>query len=641
MGAALAGLGRSVFSLQGALVGGGAAFGVKAAVDAADAYQSLTARLALVTREGTSVESVLGGVAEAAGRARAPASELATVYQRNAKALEDMGRSQEDGIRLAETLAKITTISGASAQQASAGMMQLSQAIASGRFQGDEFRSVAENLPEIMRTLQRETGKSAAELRKLASDGKLTGDVLVNALLNASQRIDADFAKMPQTAGQAFTVLRDDVERTFGRIAQEAGVSESFAKAFNEIREAVAGEAFQGAMRSAADTLKWIADGVRDAAAAAGEAKIQFDAWMKVLSESALYRFGANVATFVKDLAGVTAEIGKSIVGTVFEEETTKAQTYAAELRSVAEWQTKVVSGAPALQASSGGGKLPIKFGSGVDEQAVKRAAKLGDQMRQNLEVERMKYELQQAELAGDETLSTALKNQIEIRTRITDEMRKANPELAKQLEAEILLSNELEKQRELIEKNRQLGERFGEALTSGIRSGIQEGKNFAETLKGIAARMFDIITEVALIQPLVKGLGNSFSTATGGFDFGSIGSSLASAFAFADGGVLNGPTRFAGAGMAGGGLAGEAGPEAILPLRRGPGGTLGVVAAGAGGGNTTVNITVAGDATDATIERMRRVAETVFARGAPGLVRSSVEAVRGEHVRNPGYLRR
>ena len=633
MGGALAQLRSSLFSIQSLLAVGVGGFGVKSALEAADGYLSLKARLALVTQEGTKVESVLLGVAAAAQRARAPASELTDIYVRNAKALQELGRSQQDGIRLAETLAKITTISGATAQQASAGMMQLSQAIASGRFQGDEFRSVAENLPEIMRTLQRETGKSAGELRALAKEGKLTGEVLVNSLLNATDEVDAAFSKMPQTASQAFSLLKDAASRTFGKLAEDARLSETWAEAFNKIREAMGSAEFKQAANDAIAALKALGETLGDLSGYIAPVASGFS-WL---------------ADTWREIRAVAEEQNRlTVEGIPALKE--RADAIRSQTDALAAWGkaaanlTGVNGGVEPLEATKGGAKLPITFGSGVDEDAAKRAAKLGEQLQRNLEIERLKYDLQRAEMSGDETLSAALKNQIEIRSRITDEMRKAQPELARQLESEILLSNELERQRELIEQNRQVGEQFGEALTGGIKQAIQEGKSFGETLKAIGARMFEIITEVTLLAPLTKGLGQSFSNALGGFDLSKIGSSTATSLptlGFATGGVVTSPTRFASGGLAGGGLMGEAGPEAILPLRRGADGRLGVAAGGSGGGSTVVNIRVEGDATDATIEKMRRTAEAVFARGAPGLVRRSVDAVRTENVRNPAYLRR
>lgn len=124
--------------------------------------------------------------------------------------------------------------------------------------------------------------------------------------------------------------------------------------------------------------------------------------------------------------------------------------------------------------------------------------------------------------------------------------------------------------------------DRFGRALTSALSTATTGGKGLDDVLKGLGNRLADISLSAGL-KPLESLLGNAVS--------GLIGSVTP----FADGGVVRATTFFP---MGGGtGLMGEAGAEAILPLRRGSDGALGVASAGGGGGAQVVfNVT----ATDA-----------------------------------------
>jgi phage-related minor tail protein len=116
----------------------------------------------------------------------------------------------------------------------------------------------------------------------------------------------------------------------------------------------------------------------------------------------------------------------------------------------------------------------------------------------------------------------------------------------------------------------------FGSALTTALKGAIVDGDSLGVALEGIAARFSSIALDVGL-QPLQASLGTMFSGLT---------QSLSGALAFANGGVVNGPTYFP---MAGGlGLMGEAGGEAIMPLKRGSDGRLGV-AGDSGGGSTQI----------------------------------------------------
>lgn len=117
----------------------------------------------------------------------------------------------------------------------------------------------------------------------------------------------------------------------------------------------------------------------------------------------------------------------------------------------------------------------------------------------------------------------------------------------------------------------------FGSALTGALTSAVRGGKGLEDVLRSAGLRLTEIALSAGL-KPLEGMIGSLMSGVSGGVK------------AFADGGVVSAPTYFP---MAGGtGLMGEAGSEAILPLRRGADGALGVAAQGGGGMNVVFNVT-------------------------------------------------
>jgi len=133
-------------------------------------------------------------------------------------------------------------------------------------------------------------------------------------------------------------------------------------------------------------------------------------------------------------------------------------------------------------------------------------------------------------------------------------------------------------------------------SIFSSVIQAIGNGEDAMEAFRKTAIRALtniaDEILKMAVLQPIMRSLFGSF---TGGPSLGggiwpaAKGNAYSdgSIIPFANGGIVNRPTLFP---MANGaGLMGEAGPEAILPLRRGAGGKLGVAASGTGGKTTVV----------------------------------------------------
>ena len=134
----------------------------------------------------------------------------------------------------------------------------------------------------------------------------------------------------------------------------------------------------------------------------------------------------------------------------------------------------------------------------------------------------------------------------------------------------------------------------FAKAITSAFAQGVTGAKSFDSVLKSLALRLSTLSVNMAL-KPLTSAIGSNlnslFTTVNNAAGNGAINLGFGSgAQPFASGGVIGTPTYFP-IGRGGAGLAGEAGPEAIMPLTRGPDGRLGVAASGNAAPNVTINI--------------------------------------------------
>lgn len=90
----------------------------------------------------------------------------------------DNFKNTDEIIAFTELMNKNFTIGGASIQEQTSAMYQLTQAMASGKLQGDEFRSIMENAPLLAEAIANYTGKSKGDLKELSSQGVITSDII-------------------------------------------------------------------------------------------------------------------------------------------------------------------------------------------------------------------------------------------------------------------------------------------------------------------------------------------------------------------------------------------------------------------------------------------------------------------------------
>lgn len=147
------------------------------------------------------------------------------VFNRLNQSILQMGGTQRDTLVFTELLAKAIKVSGASAVESKAAMLQFGQALGSGKLAGDELRSLMETAPYLMRKLADGIGVPVGALKQLGEEGKLTADVVTNALSKAADQIDADFQKFPQTVESAMTVAQDSAALAAAKFDELSGSS--------------------------------------------------------------------------------------------------------------------------------------------------------------------------------------------------------------------------------------------------------------------------------------------------------------------------------------------------------------------------------------------------------------------------------
>ena len=202
--------------------------GAESLVEALDSYQTLQNRLLDTTRVNSSdgtedtirsqerLLEVSRKLFEVADAARVPVSSLAKTYRRFDAALKGVGAGQEETLRVTETVGKLLSLSGANAGEAASAMLQLSQAFNKGKLDGDEFRSVAELMPQAIDAIVKRLGIARSQIFEYSKDGRISIDILRGAFADLAVSADESFKRLPRTIGNALTSLTNVITEAFG-----------------------------------------------------------------------------------------------------------------------------------------------------------------------------------------------------------------------------------------------------------------------------------------------------------------------------------------------------------------------------------------------------------------------------------------
>ena len=194
-------------------------------------------KLLITTEEGLAeVQSQLIKSSEELGMTT---TDLTNIYSRLGNAVKGTGVSSIELIGITETLSKAFAVSGSSADESASALQQLSQGLAAGALMGDEFRSVAENAPIIMDLLAKSTGKARGELKKFASEGGITSEVVIKALNEGTEELNNKFATLPLTLDRASNNLSSSFSRLLKSMEENTKLGRGFVIVVNNIAKAM------------------------------------------------------------------------------------------------------------------------------------------------------------------------------------------------------------------------------------------------------------------------------------------------------------------------------------------------------------------------------------------------------------------
>ena len=233
------GVGVGVAALAGAISASQVSQFAKDIVQAADAFNQLQAKIKTSLSDASEFDSVFKKLVESSNRAGTSIEATGQAFVRMRPAIQELGASNDQLIHFNETFAKMGALAGATAEEIKFTMIQLSQGIASNRLSGDELKSVMEQMPGIGRYIAEALEVPYSQLKKVAKEGKITADVVFNAILAKTAEVDAQFAKLPPSVNRAVNKMKNSVTEFIGKLNEATGMTDTVAYTIVALSETI------------------------------------------------------------------------------------------------------------------------------------------------------------------------------------------------------------------------------------------------------------------------------------------------------------------------------------------------------------------------------------------------------------------
>ncbi|MDO4896144.1 MAG: tape measure protein [Moraxella sp.] len=217
----------------------GVGVGVKEIIQMADEFNNLEARVRLATEAGGDFNHAMASLRDIADSTTMPLTATADLFGKLTQSTKELGYSQKDVLGLTATISQAMAVSGGDMASMQAGLTQLGQAFASGVLRGDEFNSVVEQTPRLAQAMTDGLGVSIDGLRQMAGEGKLTAEVVGNALKSQADKIAYEYSQMPNTVSGSLTVLKNSLMGFIGEMDNELNGSTALADFITDIANGI------------------------------------------------------------------------------------------------------------------------------------------------------------------------------------------------------------------------------------------------------------------------------------------------------------------------------------------------------------------------------------------------------------------
>lgn len=208
----------------------GIGLGIREIGRMADEWSEISSRLTNATGSAEAGASALERLTDVARRSYSPIAQTTETFIQQSTALNALGVSTQTQLDLTEALNNALVVSATRGQRADAVMNAWNKAMAVGKMSTDEYNTVVSNSGRLAQALADSLGVNVNQLRGLASQGKITREVMLG-LAGQLETLRQEAEDMPATIGDGFTLLKDRLLQMVGSFDQSIGASAGLATA--------------------------------------------------------------------------------------------------------------------------------------------------------------------------------------------------------------------------------------------------------------------------------------------------------------------------------------------------------------------------------------------------------------------------
>jgi tape measure domain-containing protein len=471
------------------LVGG---IGLMEIGKAVDAYTKFDAQLKLASKSASDYAASYASVIRIAKTSQSDLESVGTLYARLTNGLRDLGTTQADISKISEAVALSLKVSGATAQETSSVMLQLSQAFGAGRLNGAEFNAMAEGSPILLRQLAKTIGVTYGELKQLGADGKLTAEVMTQAFTD-QKYIDGlrEQAKEVATLSGGFVTLKNEIFLATGEMDKQLGASKGLAKVLIDL----ANSGFiKGFFQALALSLAYAGYGFTAITTTAS-------AFLIIMGKIASLDFkgAVDIGDALKDAARKAREELDKTTAAIMNPAATEAIVERAKTQAEIDAEKARRDAEAAAKAKAN------------EEERLKAAKKLAEQIEKDDKEAQARTEARFAMQQEFEGKTTKFYNMLAKIKK--DDDKEENERKLKNMElwqkaTEKRYADEREELEKVAKQQEETARDINRSLTDALLRGFEKGKTFAQNFRDTLVNMFQTLILRPTIEAVINGSG-------------------------------------------------------------------------------------------------------------------------------------